>query len=688
MFAILVAPRGLLIFLSSIGRFDLALYLSSAGSTVTMAEFELDSLAEVVEEDKLDELFETGDGVNGVNGGEDGTSGKAKGTSSHNEEDAEEGTSEEAEGTVNHRAEDADALGGVEGKSRNQILEKNDAHHEVASIFGGHLPEEVEAKASNEAPAIPCEAQQQPLFDLQAAESALPPLVPLSTSPGNSKLLDGPFAREAVPWLIKNGKGPPFASREHRLTICDLPNELLRNAFDCMQSRVHMRNCQKVCKAFYDNSLHHMYRNVRIDLPEELTEWQRDLLGDNHRGLRHIQQLHLWPVVLRIESTAVFRWVAQLLKRLEHGQLQDFWYVAAWIHHTTANTWRRWVSPRQMPFRLYDLLWSRQPNLTRVDIRPLYGPEDDTSEQDKFANLQVHSIPKLDHLFIVPDVVDLLGIGSKVLEKLEITKLTVYGRSWKERDIHTSILPSAREDEDKLVQGLFAHQRQSAIRCGPKSYIKPSCLSMLELSEVNLRFCRSKWFACNDFRNLSELVIKYCPYADVFLTRLMQSEADSVPALDYFTLVHKLRDVGTERTLIELNELVKRCFKKPSKDDNYLPGPRMLDLHLRNIGMDALPEARAIGTSIRLHRKTLESLCVDYMYRTRGPGGSEGLPKAVIWEPHELNGMLRGCRQLRELALAVPSYSWHYRPGQLLVAQGVVFTSFVVSIFDSGRHSD
>jgi len=105
-FAILVAPRGLLIFLSSIGRFDLALYLSSAGSTVTMAEFELDSLAEVVEEDKLDELFETGDGVNGVNGGEDGTSGKAKGTSSHNEEDAEEGTSEEAEGTVNHRAED------------------------------------------------------------------------------------------------------------------------------------------------------------------------------------------------------------------------------------------------------------------------------------------------------------------------------------------------------------------------------------------------------------------------------------------------------------------------------------------------------------------------------------------------------------------------------------------------------
>ncbi len=160
------------------------------------------------------------------------------------------------------------------------------------------------------------------LFDVSAAEAALPSLKPHTTPRPQEKppLFDLATAQDALPL---RGIAINFPKKS---TLSSLPDDILKCVFDHIVSRFYLRDCQLVNRKFHTLTLPQMYRRLDFHVQAEPGSIHDGLMEPKHPGLKHVRKLTLYPSKDGNVKFEMCEWIGEFLARFSKGQLERFEY--------------------------------------------------------------------------------------------------------------------------------------------------------------------------------------------------------------------------------------------------------------------------------------------------------------------------------------------------------------------------
>ncbi|KAK5122601.1 hypothetical protein LTR85_003864 [Meristemomyces frigidus] len=417
-------------------------------------------------------------------------------------------------------------------------------------------------------------------------------------------------AAGTLPSSLQQSNPPP----KKPLVLPDLGKDILDCIFDYIGRPATQTACLYTCKTFCHHVLPRLYKTLVICVTKDINSQYAALLRKDNPGLKYAKTVitYMWPNV-PMDDRSLVPFLVNLLRTIPRGQL-DHWSGCSRI---------------DIPANVTKLLRQRQPNLQRLE---LFTAHNDVSDP-VFAGLGDASTDapfgEVTELDVTPQNAGSCHAASRALQRCNIDSLKIDARQWKGNP-RTRRDPETGEVHHTTSAPLFRHLKDSAARgakwAGLRTMLWESC---------GFRFCRHEsvgLFSSLDLSTLECLTLRDCSDTDPFLFELYSHHPPKVKELH---VIHDLGAPHPDRTVTALNELLIGTKGRLAK----------LTLELRNV-----PENPDLSI-INGHRKTLRHLVLD----TRDTND-----KAICLLSEDVHSLLRGCSNLSQLAVNLPSPNLEY----------------------------
>lgn len=298
-------------------------------------------------------------------------------------------------------------------------------------------------------------------------------------------------------------------------------------------------------------------------------------------------------------------------------------------------------------------MWQTQRKLENLELFPsddidpytrLATENDAVDLEDEIDHVE---FPNLKAVRVVPNNTRVAELGLVGMEYGDVTSLEVDGRHWGSDQQNFPPAVNMNGMHDPMVEGLFSHIKR--VTTGAPGNL--DILTTLILRDIDLEQSQYTWFTYLDLRKLERLELYHCKNVDMFLIPLVSRTVS--PPLKSLTIVHSL-DAQADRTISMINNLLTLQQGLKSKLEKLV-------LCLRNA--NALPKAEAVCA----HAESLRVMLFDVKGCSNngnapvnnGWNGSDddddgGLPKYLVYDPENFEKILKCCRGLVELGIAMP----------------------------------
>ncbi|KAL8991751.1 MAG: hypothetical protein Q9169_007685 [Polycauliona sp. 2 TL-2023] len=285
------------------------------------------------------------------------------------------------------------------------------------------------------------------------------------------------------------------------------------------------------------------------------------------------------------------------------NQPEDYPEVGLLFHLLARDTLKtfRWRSCNPLPHQFYQILYSRQRSLQRVELNCSDISIDEMFEPPSSPLCSLHKLTELNALRIMPQMDEAMPkIGCELFNKHDTIRRL-------ELDlVHMHV----DTDGDKIKEALTSGGAMNAFFGGLTS--SSAQLTTLDLRGVNLSVCHEKLLSALDLPKLSSLTVIKCQYPEHFLAALAESPSVGSIQLEEFVLYHSRNyESPDDDEAVESDPLLAAAELLLTK-----LSPSLQELWICLRGFDRLPDVK----SLVHHGSTIRWLFMDVRER-KGPNG-------------------------------------------------------------------